>query len=207
MRIAFDYVDPGSYLTHVLLDRWMEARERSRVEWLPLEIRPPGKPLVDPHEAGWAEMTATLQREASALEIPYTPPSFVPRTRKAMELALHAMETSEHSDGQESSGSGEESVFPTLHGALFRAHFVEGRDLGRVDVLVAIAEEAGMDGPECRTVLGVDRFRPVVESMRAELVGEGIRGVPTLIDGEIRLEGFQGPGELKIFLNDPGGHR
>jgi predicted DsbA family dithiol-disulfide isomerase len=204
VRIAFDYVDPGSYLTHVLLDRWMRAREFSRIEWLPLEIRPPGKPLVDPRDPGWAGMTDTLHHEAVALEIPFTPPSFVPRTRKAMELALHAKEAGK---GSHDPASGSETAFSALHEALFRAHFMEGRDLGRVDVLVAIAEETGLDGPECRTVLGVDRFKPVVESVRAELLEGGIRGVPTLIDGEIRLEGFQGAGELKIFLNEPGGHR
>ncbi|TVP55967.1 MAG: hypothetical protein EA351_09120 [Gemmatimonadales bacterium] len=187
LRIAFDYADPGSYLTHALLERWLDPEERRAVEWLPLELRPPGRPLLDPDEPGWREMTRHLSEEARALGIPFDPPPFVPHTRKAMELALHARDR---------------DIFEEVHTALFRARFVEQRDLGRIDELVSIAEAEGLDPAESRTVLGVDRFKPAIEEYRESLFGEGVRGTPTLMGRESRLEGFHGAEKVKIFLSE-----
>lgn len=189
LRIAFDYADPGSYLTFELLSRWLEPRELDRLHWVPLELHPPGSPPPDPDDVRWREMTAHLAREAAELEIPFTPPTLVPRTRKALELAQHALEA---------------GCFPPLHQALFRAHFVEGRDLGRIDELVRIAEGVGLDPSQTRTVLGVDRFRPAIEEHRRGLLDEDVRGTPTLLEGESRLEGFHGARKLQIFLNEIG---
>ncbi len=182
-------MDPGSYLTHALLERWLDPEERVRVEWIPLELRPPGRPLLDPDDPDWREMSRHLAEEARSLEIPFDPPSSIPRTRKAMELVLHARE---------------QGAFEEIHSALFHARFVERRDLGRIDELVSIAEAEGLDPAECRTVLGVDRFKPDVEACREALFGEAVRGTPTLIEGASRLEGFHGADKVQIFLSDAG---
>lgn len=185
LRIAYDYIDPGSYLTWALLARTAASRAGPAAEWIPLELRTPDRPVLDPKAPEWRGMTADLAEEARALDIPFRAPSFVPHTRKAHELALHAAES---------------ECFERVHEALFEAHFVDGRDLGRVDVLVAIAADAGLDPAEVRTVLGVDRFRPRIEELRTELLDEGIRGTPTLVEGTFRLEGYRGTRELEIFL-------
>jgi len=186
IRFAFDYVDPGSYLTHVLLQRWREAGDAiPEVDWIPLELRPFPETPVTPEEPEWMAMTRAMEEAAQGMEIPFRPPGMVPRTRKAHEAALHALERGCHGE---------------LHEALFRGHFVEGKDLGRVDVLVALAEEVGMDGPELRTVLGVDRFLPRVLELRSLALDTGIRGVPTLEFENARLEGFTGVDRLRAFV-------
>ena len=40
-----------------------------------------------------------------------------------------------------------------LHGAIFRAYFVEGRNIGDPEVLVALAGEAGLSADAARTVI------------------------------------------------------
>jgi predicted DsbA family dithiol-disulfide isomerase len=185
IRFTFDYVDPGSYLTHALLRRWRtEGEPVPEVEWIPLELRPLPEPPLDPEEAEWAAMTGAMEEAAEEMGIPFQSPTEVPRSRKAHEMALHAEERGCHG---------------AVHHALFLAHFRDGLDLGRVDVLVRLAEAAGLDGAEVRTVLGVDRFLPRVLELRTQALDRGIRGVPTLERGEDRLEGFTGVERLRRF--------
>ncbi len=195
---AFDFVDPGSYLVAELLHRRLPAGlegEAPSVRLLPLELKTPPDPLVSSSDEGWQAMHQALAEVARSVEIPFAPPAFVPWTRKAHELALHA---------REKAGEAEEAPAVPIDLRLFRARFAEGRDLGRVDVLVEVAHEAGLDPAEVRTVLGVDRFDPAVREARSEALELGIRGVPTLIHGPRRLEGFRTTEELETFLSEGG---
>jgi predicted DsbA family dithiol-disulfide isomerase len=190
LRFVFDLVDPGSYLVDALLERWgSEGRILPSVEWLPLELRPFPGPALDPAEPGWASMTEALEEAARQLGIPFHRPLDLPRTRKAHESILHA----------ENLGLGS-----ALRKRLFRAHFVEGRDIGRVDVVVELAAALGLDPGELRTVLGVDRYLPQMLELRAASRSARVRGVPTLLWGETRWEGFRGEEDLQQFLErDP----
>jgi predicted DsbA family dithiol-disulfide isomerase len=109
----------------------------------------------------------------------------VPWTRKAHELALHARE---------------KQLFPEVHAALFRAYLHEGRDIGRVDVLVSLAAEVGLEREEARTVLGVDRHAATVDGLRGEAERLGVRGVPTLLVAGERIEGVLPPEALRALL-------
>jgi predicted DsbA family dithiol-disulfide isomerase len=189
LHFYFDFVDPGSYLVHELLERRLEdpnADAGIGVEWIPLELRPPPTSLLAADDPGWQQMTRTLAREARDLDLPFSPPTLIPWTRKAHELALHAMEV--------------KGRVSRIHSRLFRAHFEKGLDLGRVDVLIALADEVGLDPAEARTVLGVDRFEPAVREARERAARLEIRGVPTLVRRDLRLEGFSGADEVATFL-------
>jgi predicted DsbA family dithiol-disulfide isomerase len=194
LEIIYDYVDPGSYLTFAVLERWLaKAPEYApRVRWRPLELCQPGQPLLNPRDVAWAAMEEGLSVDATELGVRVRAPGQIPWSRKAHELALHA---------QEQAGG----VFERVHGALFRAHFEESDDLSRVDRLVELASRCGLDPAEVRTVLGVDRFVEEVERERNAILGQGIRGVPTLrfapdTDDERWLEGYQGIDILESAL-------
>ncbi len=204
ITFAFDFVDPGSYLVAELLHRWLPgglAEGVPPVHLLPLELNTPPDPLISPSEEGWRAMHEALAEEARLFEIPFSPPAFVPWTRKAHELAMHA-EEGETREGDHPDGDTARPI--PMHLRLFRARFVEGRDLGRVDVLVEVADEAGLDPAEVRTVLGVDRFEPAVREARSEAMEMEIRGVPTLLHGSRRMEGFRTAEEMKTFLREGG---
>jgi predicted DsbA family dithiol-disulfide isomerase len=81
--------------------------------------------------------------------------------------------------------------------ALFRAYFIEGRDLGDRWVLANIAAESGLDQAEIEGFLASDRgavdVRHEVERGRRL----GIDGVPHfLINGKVALSGAQEPGTI-----------
>jgi len=186
LRFAFDLVDPGSYLVHELLNRWRsEGLELPRFEWIPLELCPFPRPALDPLEPAWAAMTVALEREAAQSGIPLRRPPDIPRTRKAHESLLHA-ESLGLADG--------------LREVLFRAHFVDGLDIGRVDVVLDLASGLDLDRGELRAVLGVDRYLPRMQELRSEAMAASIRGVPTLLWGEVRWEGFSGSDALRQFF-------
>ena len=186
IQFTFDYIDPGSYLASKLLARWIDAVDEAvLVNWRPLELRMPPTPPPHPADSGWSEMTREIGDHARREKVPFLIPTRIPWTRKAHELAFHARQ---------------QGCFDPVHEALFEAHFTEVRDIGRIDVLVSIGAEHGLDRAEIRTVLGVDRFRSSVEAGRRAVLAGGIRGVPTLEVPHSKFEGFRSPGSLRAFL-------
>ncbi|GIG29056.1 DsbA family oxidoreductase [Cellulomonas marina] len=77
---------------------------------------------------------------------------------------------------------------------LFRAHFTEGRHVGRTGDLVALAAEAGLDADEVRAALADHRYAAAVQDDLALARELGISGVPfTVVDGRYGVSGAQDP--------------
>lgn len=184
VRLYIDYVDPGSWV----VDRRLAAVAREGevlVERLPFEVRPPPDRQLNAADPAWLDYWAAMAREAGADGLELRSPDRVPWTRKAHELALHARERDR---------------FEAVHDGLYRAFLAEGRDLGRVDVLVAVARDAGLDHSETKAVLDVDRYADAVERVRREALELGVRGVPTLVVDDRVLEGIHPAEALEGFL-------
>jgi predicted DsbA family dithiol-disulfide isomerase len=78
--------------------------------------------------------------------------------------------------------------------ALFRAYFEQGRHVGRVDDLVSIAAEAGLDADPVRAALESHEYLGAVHADQAQALAYGIRGVPFfVIDGRYGVSGAQDP--------------
>ncbi|MCM3659022.1 DsbA family oxidoreductase [Agromyces mediolanus] len=79
---------------------------------------------------------------------------------------------------------------------LFKAYFTEGRHVGRVDELVALAADAGLDADAAREALESGRFADAVQADIAQAGAYGINGVPFfVIDGKYGVSGAQ-PAEV-----------
>ncbi|GMV07329.1 MAG: hypothetical protein AMXMBFR53_36040 [Gemmatimonadota bacterium] len=182
---CFDYLDPLSYLVQRELDALAAEGALPSVRRIPLEIRTPAQPMLDPDDAPWRTLWARAEEEAAALGVPLVPPTLLPWTRKAHELVLHA---------------GEKGVGDEAHRLVFEALFRRGRDIGRVDVLVELARELGMDAQEAKAVLDVDRFAADVAALGAEARAAGAGSPPTLVLGARTLRGFHNRDALRTFL-------
>jgi predicted DsbA family dithiol-disulfide isomerase len=78
--------------------------------------------------------------------------------------------------------------------ALFRAYFLDGKDIGSLKVLSYVAAEAGLDRKETDTFLASEKG--MVEVKAEEAVGRrlGIRGVPYFVINEtVAISGAQTP--------------
>ncbi|WP_431800725.1 DsbA family oxidoreductase [Microbacterium sp. bgisy203] len=93
---------------------------------------------------------------------------------------------------QEAAGS--EGAQRAMTERLMAAYFTEGRHVGRIDDLVDLAAEAGLDADAARTALESNRYLPDVRADQAQAQAYGIQGVPFfVIDGTYGVSGAQPP--------------
>ena len=78
-----------------------------------------------------------------------------------------------------------------IHDALFKAYFVDGENIGDVDVLVDIAASAGLSAEAAREVLGARSFKEEIDQDWALSRAYGITGVPTFVAGGYGVVGAQ----------------
>ncbi len=89
-----------------------------------------------------------------------------------------------------------------MHRAIFKAYFAEGKNIGKADELVAIAERLGLSGESARKVLVSRAYQYAIEDDWARARQMGITAVPTFVAGRGRLTGAQ-PYEVMVkFLGD-----
>lgn len=78
--------------------------------------------------------------------------------------------------------------------ALFRAYFVDGRDIGDAEVLADIADSQGMDASLILRLLATDEDRREIVERDAAARGMGINSVPTyIVAGKHAVPGAQPP--------------
>ena len=78
-----------------------------------------------------------------------------------------------------------------IHDALFRAYFVEGRNIGEIGVLADIARAVGLPADEARAVLTERRFKAAVDHDWDRSRAAGVTGVPTFACGGHQVVGAQ----------------
>ena len=88
-----------------------------------------------------------------------------------------------------------------IHDALYTAYFVDGRNIGDVDVLVDIAMSVGLPGDAARAVLEDRSFQSAVDADWAKSRQYGITGVPTFVAGGYGVVGAQPYEALEDLLN------
>jgi len=183
--LYFDYVDPLCYLLEAELEGVLSDEHTVEVTRVPAEVCPPPAPLLDPGGPWWAARWQSAQAAAGPRGLVLAEPPLLPWTRKAHELVLHAQR---HDLGAQA------------HAAVFDAIFVRGRDIGRVDVLVELARELGLDANETKAVLDVDRYSDDVAALGARAAQAGVAEIPTLVRGPKTLQGFHNRSTLRTFL-------
>ncbi|QRG70014.1 DsbA family oxidoreductase [Brevibacillus choshinensis] len=85
--------------------------------------------------------------------------------------------------------------------ALYKAYFEDGKDIGDTEVLVAIAEELGLDAGEVRKAIETDAKQEEIAEDLARARDLQISGVPFfVIDNKLALSGAHPPENfLKAF--------
>ena len=109
-------------------------------------------------------MHERMSAEMAAENLPYGKRTHTYNSRLAQELGKWG-DTTEHGDA--------------LHNALYRAYFVQGRDISNTDELVAIATETGLDPKTARQVLEERQFSAAIDADWQKSHEFGVTGVPT----------------------------
>ena len=91
-----------------------------------------------------------------------------------------------------------------IHDILYRAYFVENRDIADIEELVRLAEVAGLPAAEARDVVVERRAEESVDADWAKSRQYGITGVPTFVAGRRGLVGAQPYEVLEKFVSTAG---
>jgi predicted DsbA family dithiol-disulfide isomerase len=87
-----------------------------------------------------------------------------------------------------------------IHGALFRAYFVDNRNIGDSAVLVDVARSVGLPASESADVIRERRYRGDVDADWAKSRDYNVTGVPTFVSGGHGVVGAQPYETLAQFL-------
>lgn len=159
------------------------------------EIPPEGMDLADLFAGREDELAAMRERLETAMDeagLPYGDRTRTYNSRLAQELAAWA-DTRDDGRG--------------IHDALFRAYFVDNRNLADPDVLVSVAESLGLPADEARRVLEERRYRDEVtrDWERARQLGLG--GVPAYLADRYYVVGAQPYEVLEEMVTKAGAQR
>jgi predicted DsbA family dithiol-disulfide isomerase len=133
-----------------------------------------------------AQMRARMQAEG----LPYGTRTMTYNSRLAQELGAWA-------DGQ----PGGEAI----HDALFRAYFVEARNIGDPEVLVEIAVSVGLPAAQAREVLKKRTHKAAIDADWEKSRQYGVTGVPTFVIGTRGVVGAQPYEALEELVQQAGG--
>lgn len=88
-----------------------------------------------------------------------------------------------------------------LHDVLYRAYFVDNLNIGDADILVQLAEKAGLDSDAAREVLETRAFKDRVDQDWRRAAEIGITGVPSFVSNDLCVVGCQSVEVLMRFVN------
>jgi len=94
-----------------------------------------------------------------------------------------------------------------FHDALYRAYFVDARNIGDPEVLADIAQSVGLPAEEARAVLTDRRFKDAVDADWAKSRQYGVTGVPTFVVARYGVVGAQPYEVLEQLLDKAGARR
>jgi predicted DsbA family dithiol-disulfide isomerase len=161
----------------------LKAEHNVKVEWVHFPLHPEtpaeGRALAslfggrdEDRRARHEQMKARMATEG----LPYGERTMTYNSRLAQELGKWA----------DTQPGGE-----ALHDALFRAYFVEARDISQPAVLLEIAQQVGLSADGAALVLEKRTFKDAVDADWELSRRYGVTGVPTFVVGRYGVVGAQ----------------
>src|SRR6516162_1366154 len=94
-----------------------------------------------------------------------------------------------------------------LHDVLYRAYFVDARNIGDPEILVELAQSVGLPAEEARAVLTERRFKDAVDADWTKSHHYGVTGVPTFVADRYGVVGCQPYEALEQLVEKAGAKR
>ena len=162
----YDVVCPYSYMEAPVVEA-AEDRGEVEVEWLPFELRPAPKPLLevrgDHLRTDW---TQTVYRRALERGIEIHLPRYQPRSTLPLAACLWAQE-----QGQ----------LRAFKHALYEAFFCEGEDIATDAEIARAAERIGLEPREAVAAAYSPERGARLQEIRRQAEAAGVAGVPSVL--------------------------
>lgn len=154
-----------------------------RVQWVHFPLHPETPPQGRSLEELFAgrgydipKMQAQMRARMQAEGLPYGNRTMTYNSRLAQELAAWA----------DTQPGGE-----AIHDAMFRAYFVDAKNIGDPEVLVDIAKSVGLPAEQAREVIEKRTHKAAVDADWEKSRRYGVTGVPTFVAGNQGVVGAQ----------------
>jgi len=132
--------------------------------------------LFADHSVDIDQMMARLKQVANEVGLPLGERKKTYNSRLAQELGKWA----------ESKGKGDE-----FHNAVFRAYFVDGKNIGNIPELVDLVKSVDLHGKEAQKVLEKRAFKEAVDLDWSRAYAMGVTAVPTFVINNQAVVGAQ----------------
>lgn len=201
LDILSDPVCPWCYIGKAYLDRALEQRPNHPfvIEWHPFQLNPEmpreGISRSAYVEAKFGGVEGVKRANAPVLEH---------AERAGIEMNLDAIQRSPNTlDAHRLiMWAGIEGRQTAIVSSLFRAYFVEGRDIGDQDTLADIADACGMDASVVLRLLATDEDTQTIRDKDTSAREMGVNSVPTfIVASQHAVPGAQ-PSELWLKVMD-----
>ena len=161
----------------------LRTEHNVKIEWVHFPLHPEtpveGRSLADLFAGRGGDrkaMNAQMKARMDAEGLPYGERTMTYNSRLAQEVGKWA----------DTQPGGE-----AIHDAMFRAYFVEARNIGDSDVILDIVKQVGLPVDEAREVIEKRTFKDAVDEDWALSRQLGVTGVPTFVAGRYGVVGAQ----------------
>jgi predicted DsbA family dithiol-disulfide isomerase len=204
VKVTSDFICPWCWIGHRNLKSALsqvDVEHQPEIAYVPFELNPSLPPRgVDRKEYRTTKFGSsnrsllmdadvTAAGKAVGAEFNYEKVTVTPNTLLAHRLMVFAQR------------KGDAKRTEALFEGIFAAYFSRGENIGLVDVLVKVASGVGFDGDEVRDFLLSDEGKAEVVAKEMDAQQDGVRGVPSFIIGQSRIQGAQPPSVLKDAIS------
>lgn len=191
----FDFTSPYGYLMSEKIDDLAAQFER-QVRWHPISLgvifkatgsQPPvNVPLKGPYTL------RDFERSARFLGVPYHHPSRFPVPTQAAGRVFYWLQDRD------------ETLALCFAHAVYRAFFVEDRDISSPEIVLDIAEELNIDRAELQGALEESAVKARFNTATAEAIERGVFGSPYILIGEEAFFGVDRLPQIEAWLETDG---
>jgi predicted DsbA family dithiol-disulfide isomerase len=188
IEVFSDFVCPFCYLAEQPLADAAEGAD-AQISWQPFELRPEPTPTLRPEgdylQSTWQQVVYPM---AERMGVPIVLPRISPQpySRLAFEGFAYAAER---------------DLGQRYTERIFRAFFVQQRDIGQLDVLTDVAAQLGLHADDFRVALETGRYAAVHQRALRRAHELNITVVPTILINGRRLEGVPSARGLHQLLD------
>jgi 2-hydroxychromene-2-carboxylate isomerase len=178
IEFYFDFSSPYSYIASEQIES-LAARTGRALHWRPILLgavfkASGGAPLTEVYGPKARYSVRDFARSAAFVGVPYRHPTVFPIGAVAASRAVLCLQRDQAS-----------KAVPYIH-AVFRAFFVDDRNVGDATVALDIAQSLGIDAARLAAGVQEDAIKNALRVEVEQAIARGVFGAPTIfVDGEM----------------------
>jgi predicted DsbA family dithiol-disulfide isomerase len=184
--IYSDFICPFCYIGKVNAERLAANHPDIEIEWKEFELHPEGQPDPNSPYMKHAQENVNRLAEKYGIEMKADVLTTVTSESRTAMMGLHFAK--------------EHGKLEQYREAVFHAYWLEGKDIGNLDILSEIAAGLQMDADKFRSAMEQETYLPLVVTEIDEARQNEITGVPTYQYGRHMTMGAQSVERLERFI-------